>query len=196
MEPRSGTAAARRGLGPFTGGQLTVIIVVAIVALAAPVGAYAAVSGSNAFVTDHSSGVHASASATAGLATSDSPALGGMELTISGTPPDTSCAFTPPGGKAFVITDVTMDPQGASVGHDTGMFVQVSSNSNCTDITHTLAGGYYSADGSYPQSFSPGIGLKNGHSLRVTVSGANDDFLICIYGYLVPASACTGGSCT
>jgi flagellar basal body-associated protein FliL len=41
-----------RGLGPFSGAQLTVIIVAIAVMILLPVGAFAVVSGSNVFVTD------------------------------------------------------------------------------------------------------------------------------------------------
>jgi hypothetical protein len=45
-----------RGWGPFSGGQLTVIIVAIAVMILLPVGAFAAVAGSNVFVTDATSG--------------------------------------------------------------------------------------------------------------------------------------------
>jgi hypothetical protein len=184
----------KRGVGPFTGWQLTTIVLAALLALAIPAGAFAAATGSNAFVTDHSTGAHASVNATTGLSTSDTPAIGGIDLTVSGDP-GTSCAFTPPTGKAFVITGVTMDPHGATVGNDTSMFIAVGSTSNCSNLTRTLAGGYYSADGSYTTTFSPGVGLANGHSLQVTVVGANDPFWIFVRGYLVPAAACKSTFC-
>jgi hypothetical protein len=47
---------AGRGWGPFSGGQLTVIIVAISVMILLPVGAFAVVSGSNVFVTDAVSG--------------------------------------------------------------------------------------------------------------------------------------------
>ena len=47
-----------RGWGPFSGGQLTIIIVTFAVLLLFPIGAWA-VTGSNVFVTDSTSGAHA-----------------------------------------------------------------------------------------------------------------------------------------
>ena len=47
-----------RGWGPFSGGQLTAIILGVLVAIAFPVGAWA-VSGTTVFVTDAVSGTHA-----------------------------------------------------------------------------------------------------------------------------------------
>jgi hypothetical protein len=55
---QSETRRPGRGLGPFTGTQLTVLILALVLAVAFPVGAWA-VSGSNIFVTDASTGVHA-----------------------------------------------------------------------------------------------------------------------------------------
>jgi hypothetical protein len=48
-----------RGWGPFSGGQITVIILAVVVMVGLPVGAFAVVSGSNVFVTDATSGKHA-----------------------------------------------------------------------------------------------------------------------------------------
>ena len=45
-----------RGWGPFSGGQLTIIVVAIAVMVMLPVGAFAVVSGSNVFVTDAVSG--------------------------------------------------------------------------------------------------------------------------------------------
>ena len=58
--PESGTEAIAdkrqrrdgRGWGPFSGAQLTVIIVAIAVMILLPIGAFAAVTGSNVFVTD------------------------------------------------------------------------------------------------------------------------------------------------
>jgi hypothetical protein len=55
---------ATKQWGPFTGRQLTTMFVVLIAAIAVPVGATAAVSGSSVFVTDAKSGVHAGVDAT------------------------------------------------------------------------------------------------------------------------------------
>jgi hypothetical protein len=64
------TRARRRGLGPFSGGQLTLIIVTFAVLLLFPIGAWA-VAGSNVFVTDAVSGKQASVNTSGQLATSE-----------------------------------------------------------------------------------------------------------------------------
>jgi hypothetical protein len=58
-----------RGWGPFSGGQLTIIIVAICVMVMLPVGAFAVVSGSNVFVTDATSGVQAKVNASGELQT-------------------------------------------------------------------------------------------------------------------------------
>src|SRR5689334_7825874 len=115
-----------RGLGPFSGGQLTVIIVAALLAIAFPVGAWA-VSGSNVFVTDATSGVHAkvtstgqlqthpngpltvNGSVTAGYAAGSllhSPSVGGNYSVQADSCGSGTCQtlFKPPAGKAAVVT--------------------------------------------------------------------------------------------
>jgi hypothetical protein len=62
--------ARRRGLGPFSGGQLTIITVTFAVLLLFPIGAWA-VAGSNVFVTDFTSGKQATVNAAGQLATTD-----------------------------------------------------------------------------------------------------------------------------
>jgi hypothetical protein len=62
----------RRGWGPFSGGQLTAIILGLAFAVAVPVGAHAAVAGSNVFVTDDTSGKHAKVDASGNVGTLDS----------------------------------------------------------------------------------------------------------------------------
>jgi hypothetical protein len=57
-----------RGLGPFSGGQLTIIIVTLAVVMGFPFAAFA-VTGSNVFVTDATSGTHAKVDAKNNLQT-------------------------------------------------------------------------------------------------------------------------------
>jgi hypothetical protein len=68
-EPKAGERQrAGRGLGPFTGGQLTVIVMTFAVLLLVPIGAWA-VTGSNIFVTDATSGTRAKVDSTGNLQT-------------------------------------------------------------------------------------------------------------------------------
>jgi len=58
-----------RGWGPFSGAQLTIIIVAICVMVMLPVGAFAVVSGSNVFVTDATTGAQAKVNAQGELQT-------------------------------------------------------------------------------------------------------------------------------
>jgi hypothetical protein len=107
-----------RGLGPFSGGQLTIIIIAVVVMVGLPVGAYAVVSGSNSFITDATSGVRAHVTSTGQLQTHPNgpltvtgvarPANAVDLFTKSVDPPsDAYCtAIAPPPGHALIVTSV------------------------------------------------------------------------------------------
>jgi hypothetical protein len=57
----------KKSFGPFSGGQLTTIICVVVVMVMFPVGAWAAVAGSSTFVTDATTGKHATVDASGNL---------------------------------------------------------------------------------------------------------------------------------
>ena len=105
-----------KGLGPFTGRQLTTIIVTLIVVVLFPVGAWA-VMGSNIFVTDATSGAHAKVDSNGNLQTKVSSGSVNATLaapnqqfistvTFSDVGPKCKTLVTPPTGKAVVITAV------------------------------------------------------------------------------------------
>src|SRR5262245_47028180 len=76
--PRKG-----RGWGPFSGGQLTAIILGGLLAIAFPVGAYAAVSGSNVFVADATSGARAGVTSAGKVKVDTGLSVFGMVPTLS-----------------------------------------------------------------------------------------------------------------
>ena len=69
-----------RGLGPFTSGHLTIIVVTVLVVVAFPFAAFA-VTGSNVFVTDATSGTRAKVDSTGHVVVGD----GSGSLTVDGT---------------------------------------------------------------------------------------------------------------
>lgn len=81
--------ARRRGLGPFSGGQLTLIIITFAVLLLFPIGAWA-VAGSNVFVTDSVSGKQASVNTSGQLATSENAATVVISSGTANVDPNTS----------------------------------------------------------------------------------------------------------
>ena len=86
-----------RGFGPFSGAQLTVIICLVVAAVAVPVGAWA-VAGSNVFVTDATTGIHAKVDSAGQMLVGD----GTGSLTVDGT---TSGRPLPPGSPFFFSED-------------------------------------------------------------------------------------------
>lgn len=114
-----------RGWGPFTGRQLTTIICIGMVTILFPVGAWAAVSGSNVFVTDATSGVHAKVSSAGALSTSGAlsltptSAMYHTENLGANTCDRAQCTTLakPPTGKALAITTIEID-----AWHDTAGF--------------------------------------------------------------------------
>src|SRR5438067_12976032 len=103
-------------LGPFTGRQLTTIIVTLIVVVLFPLGAWA-VTGSNVFVTDATSGAHAKVDSNGNLQTKVSsgsvnatPAAPNQQfigtVTFSDVGPTSKTLVTPPTGNAAAITNL------------------------------------------------------------------------------------------
>lgn len=72
-----------RGWGPFTGGQLTAIIIMLVVMVMLPVGAFAVVSGTNSFITDATSGVRAKVDAKGNLNTATHDAVTGTAAKVN-----------------------------------------------------------------------------------------------------------------
>jgi hypothetical protein len=125
-----GTRAPRRreerGFGPFTSGQLTLIVITVLILVAFPFAAFA-VTGNNVFVTDATSGNHATVAngrlkVDAGTAfglvptvvtsgtVNATPSMPSQQFvgTVNFTDLPTKCMtlVTPPAGKAVVITTV------------------------------------------------------------------------------------------
>ena len=74
-------SSPRKSWGPFSGGQLTIIIVAIVVMVALPVGAFA-VSGTNSFITDATTGAQAKVSTAGALSTAEA---GQTVIIVSGT---------------------------------------------------------------------------------------------------------------
>ena len=104
-----------RGWGPFSGAQLTVIVTAVVVMVMLPVGAFAVVSGSNAFVTDATSGKHAAVNTLGQLTVADGATTVATNFgTMTIDPLATVQLFTGVDGKSFRSVRVIMDETGAS----------------------------------------------------------------------------------
>ncbi len=195
----------RRGLGPFTSGHLTVIVVTLVVMVGFPFAAFA-VTGNNVFVTDATSGVHAKVNSLGQLKTS--AVVSGAVTAPAAAPSDLvalfptqvfgdDCAFyTPPAGKAVVITKVDVYPQFFTSGNSTvnweiSTSTGVNSANGCTPNRPFSYGQLDVGDPPHVIDLGAGIALANGHYLNAgTVNG---EVMLDIYGYYVPASACSSG---
>jgi hypothetical protein len=171
------------------------MIVTLVLAVALPVGAYA-VSGTSVFITDHSSGSHAAVSASGALQTAAQPTIGGVSLFADAIGPGNACAFfTPPAGKAFVVTAIDLIPLGASPATvEVEIDVFSSSALSCGGSTHNLAFGRFGSDNPQLIPLSPGIGVAHGHYLNLTVVSASRLGYAKVYGYYVPSAACSAAA--
>ena len=202
-------------LGPFTGRQLTTIIVTLIVVVLFPLGAWA-VTGSNVFVTDATSGAHAKVDSNGNLQTKVSsgsvnatPAAPNQQfistVTFSDVGPKCKTLVTPPTGKAVVITTVHFQVRTYDNGPNTRLGdLGHSGSSGCTSgnvaldgvsfIGNVPAANIWQGAASQELDFPSGVAVANGHTLTVSVAGGPDDnWRITSFGYLVDATKCTTG---
>jgi hypothetical protein len=199
----------RRGLGPFTGGQITLIIVAIIVAVGVPFTA-GAVTGNNVFLTDFTSGAHAKVDASGNVQTKVNGAVtvaGSVTATqaapsnmfaVLGEAGNTSATcgfFTPRAGSAAIITSIDESPDHALSTAELQVRVQSDSAAACGGTKHDVAFDIYSSDTPHTVPVTPGIGLASGHSLDITATGGNPGTLVIIevHGYYVPAAQCASG---
>jgi hypothetical protein len=201
-----------RGLGPFSSGHLTIIVVVLIVAVAFPFAAFA-VTGSNVFVTDATSGAHAKVNTSGQLEThqNGSVTVGGSVIARPQTPDQlfhthhvtgfSSCALvvsadepypSGAGGKAaMVVTEVHITVTGYP-----GVNWELHRFNNCSDAPLTFASfpGTVGVGGTnlYDQDleFPSGLAIPTNGKLYLKV-GSNGTALadVTTTGYLVASSA-------
>ena len=195
---------AGRGWGPFTGRQLTTIICVVAVMVMLPVSAFAVVSGSNAFITDHTTGAQAKVNAagqvlmsgTVGGAVIATPTSPSQAYSVHVDVGSNSCAVTtPPAGKVLVITSISTSLTGTDL--PALMFTTgVTTPTNCNGPRTTYASlNEFSSAGTSQTTFPSGFPIKSGHGLAVFLSEplTGDQGAVVVTGYLVPAAQCATG---
>jgi hypothetical protein len=193
-----------RGWGPFSGGQLTAIVLGIVLAVAFPVGAWA-ISGTTVFVTDNVSGKTAAVNASRQLSVA---ATG--SVTATPTPPDASfdqfssidnpgvcntVISTVPAGKALVVTSVTVDVRGGTTG-PFAVYVYAAipgSGSSCTTVADLDISEVSGPGHSEVISFPEGIPIKAGHVIGVLLQGGSQDPFgyVNTKGYFVSSAKCT-----
>ena len=114
MDPTELSAPDRRGWGPFSGGRLTAIILGIVIAIAFPVGAFAVVATSNAFITGAKSGAHARVGAKGQRAVAPPVAPGSMfSFAGFGTLNESGAAIHPGSAtNTLVLTSISVGVNG------------------------------------------------------------------------------------
>jgi hypothetical protein len=164
-----------------------------------PIGAWA-VTGSNVFVTDATSGVHAAVNS-GGQLNVTGPATAAPALTYNHSTvviENGNCFPLNgplPAGKALVIAmvtvtvaSVTTGPVSVEIGRASGTGACAGSPLNATALADTGATEFI--------PFPSGLDVKNGHSLGISVTSLSHDAstTVSAHGYLVPATQCQSGT--
>ena len=189
----------RRGVGPFSGGQITMMVCVIVAAIAFPAGAWA-VSGSNVFVADATSGVRAAVSSSGAVSVS------GSVNANNATPKNLfqqvgypavdvpSPVAVPPAGKALIVTSVSVDTYLVGPGGHVDM--QVSSrDATCATAVSRVAWVDVTAIGVQSIPIPSGLVIPANRALCANgVAGVGT--VTMVFGYLVAASSAPRGATT
>jgi hypothetical protein len=184
-------------LGPFSGGQLTIIIVTFAVLLLFPIGAWA-VSGSSVFVTDANSGAHAAVvGGSDALTVAEASPKNFFTRSLA---PEGSSGFLPlvksPAGKALIVTSVYVNLIAVTTtGNGHWLSITVSSKNNtCSSVVENalpdIEFNPTAGSGQATIPLQPGIVVPSGRALCVwNHDFPNIDVEVFAFGYVVPASA-------
>jgi hypothetical protein len=199
----STTPSTRRGFGPFTGGQLTTIIVTFAVLLLVPIGAWA-VTGSNVFVTDATSGSTAKVDASGSLQTrvkgavsvsAPTPAIAHGNLvspTICGAADTCTLVIAPPAGKALIVTSIHLSAWDVPTpgGGERVLFrTSVDGTCNAGSLTDTVDVAHPGGTGDVVLTYSPGLPVQAGRALCAVTNDGALGVDITAWGYTVAPSA-------
>jgi hypothetical protein len=169
------------------------MVITLVVTLGLPAGAFA-VSRAMAVTITSPNGIHAVVDPAGGLQVTGPPASSGFTADFELHTLSTICGvMTTPPGKALVITSVNEVPIGAvASGPDVFIYVWAGPTTDCTAPQYAIAGDMFGSDTPHEVTFTPGIGLKTGHFLRMHVEGPTPSAgSVIIHGYTVPASECS-----
>jgi hypothetical protein len=194
-----------RGLGPFSGGQLTIIIVTFAVLLLFPIGAWA-LTFSNVAITDPGGVNQANVDAQHNLDTATRDAVSGVaakvnslgqqlaavtgSVTATPTPlsasfdnetpvgqpsPCTSLTPTVPAGKALVVTSVTVAVSFVTTGPVVVSLVAATPGSPCNGLSNADISEVSGRGETEFIPFPQGYPIKAGHVLGLNVSSGSGD---------------------
>jgi hypothetical protein len=187
--------------GPFSGRQLTIIIVALVAGVVLlPAAAFGVVKAKPFFITDDASGARVTAGklkVDTGLAPAGTVPVSGA---VSALPPTAQLwsngynAFfysgdtvtTPPPGRALVITEMHITLYG---GQQSGVSLLVAD--------HQIGYWDFREPGTHDVSFATGVTVKSGDSVKfLAEAGATPKYVVTFFGYTVPAATCAAaGAC-
>ncbi len=191
-----------RGFGPFSGGQLTAIILGVTIAIAFPVGAWA-ISGTTVFVTDNVTGKTAavnasrqlSVAATGSVTATPTPPNAGYTVVQSMTEIDGCRSLTAavPAGKALVVTSVTATVTDVTRGPVFVNIFAATPGPPCVPLDVADSGGLSGTGATQVFPIPSGFAVKAGHVLGASlISTSSDaDAAFVVHGYLVSSTLCT-----
>lgn len=200
-----------RGWGPFSGRQLTIIIVAVVVIVGLPVGAFAVVSGSNSFITDTVSGAHATVDGAGQVLAAQAPPNSAVVHALGFGVTDTvryAEIFTP-GTKAVVLTEIDFNQQALTSSAAT-LYLFTAGHNACSTTgsvgTNNVAILTFRSPApgnlQIPLAFPSGVSIRAGHALCAYLAtwngtSTNVDVDANINGHYIPAAACTtvGSTC-
>lgn len=180
------STSPKRGLGPFTGGQLTTIVCFLVAAVAFPMGAWA-VSGSNSFITDAKSGAHATVSKSgalnvAGTVIAGAAPLKDMYHSWTGIYSTGVAIATAPAGHSLVVTSLNLDVAGI-LGKYTGAFFELdSTGTSCSGNNPRVAEISYATVGWTSVSIPSGLDIPPNGAL---CASSADDAFASVFGYVM-----------
>ena len=191
----------RRGLGPFTGGQLTAIVIACVVAIGFPAGAFAAIASSNVFITDRATGAHASVSRLGNLQTATIPQEGSVDAigeALGGPGLNNACGFYHvPAGQDLIVTSIQFNSgvgtTGTGVsGVDQALFLNEDKAAACASPYNSISGGTWTTSSPQQVVLDPGFAVPPRTFLDLKIiNGSSSDFaVVFVYGYLIPAPQC------
>lgn len=189
----TGAPVARRGLGPFSGGQLTAIIMTVAVLLLLPVGAWA-VSTTNVAITDAVSGTHAHVSAgSLSVAGNVAPPTLIRESRTLGLTGTMQVVTKAPSDRDMVVTDVHLDWFSNDPTFDDYFVVSVGNAGACTTISLNVPEVFDipNTQDFRTVSFTPGYIVPAGKALCAEIldGGGTPSGLISAHSYLVGAGS-------
>jgi hypothetical protein len=192
-----------RGLGPFSSGHLTIVVVTLIIVVAFPFAAFA-VTGNNVFITDFTSGAHAKvdsagnvqAKLNGGNLNANPTQQASNMFTSTAATGSTGCIVlaAPPVGKALIVTSVKENIWNTTPGHLVEPQIYRMTG-NCPTPTNPVSKDTNNVghDETIVIPFPSGLPIPGGSKLAAQVSETSGDLasvLFTVNGYLVPASQC------